>query len=110
MAKHELGKKHTCSACEAVFYDMRKPVPACPSCGTKTKASSGSPTPPPAPPEPTPKKSTEEANILEIESEDDRAMDNDAENEELIEQAEDDVGEEMKEAIETGGPGEASDQ
>jgi hypothetical protein len=29
----DLGKKHECSECGAKFYDLGKPIPACPRCG-----------------------------------------------------------------------------
>jgi hypothetical protein len=29
----DLGNKHVCFKCEAKFYDLKKPVPACPKCG-----------------------------------------------------------------------------
>ena len=31
----ELGKKHECSECGAKFYDLGKPSPVCPRCGTQ---------------------------------------------------------------------------
>ncbi len=34
MAKPDLGTKHECTSCEAKFYDMGKPSPVCPRCGT----------------------------------------------------------------------------
>ena len=104
MAKHEWGTKHTCSTCEAVFYDMKKPGPSCPSCDTKVK-STRSPSPPP--PKPTPKKA--EASALDLEAEDDLAMDDNQDDKELLEQVEDDVEDDMKEVIETGTAGEATD-
>jgi uncharacterized protein (TIGR02300 family) len=29
----DLGLKHSCFKCATKFYDLRKPVPACPKCG-----------------------------------------------------------------------------
>ena len=108
MAKHKWGTKHTCSNCEAVFYDMKKPEPSCPSCATKIK-SARNPSPPPPPPKPTPKKPEAEASALDIETEDDLAMDDNQDDKELLEQVEDDVEDDMKEVIETGTAGEATD-
>jgi uncharacterized protein (TIGR02300 family) len=34
MAAKDLGSKFTCFKCSTKFYDMKKPVPACPKCGT----------------------------------------------------------------------------
>ena len=30
----DLGSKYECSNCSAKFYDLRKPEPVCPKCGT----------------------------------------------------------------------------
>ena len=30
----ELGKKYTCYSCHTKFYDLGKPEPLCPKCGT----------------------------------------------------------------------------
>lgn len=30
----ELGKKYTCYSCHTKFYDLGKPVPLCPKCGS----------------------------------------------------------------------------
>ena len=108
MAKPEWGKKHTCSTCEAVFYDMKKTEPSCPSCDTKVKSIrslSSSPTPP----KPTPKKAEAEATVLDIETEDDLAIGDNPDDKELLEQVEDDVEDDMKEVIETGPTGETTD-
>ena len=32
------GSKRVCPFCGAVFYDLKKPDPACPSCGKKLEA------------------------------------------------------------------------
>jgi uncharacterized protein (TIGR02300 family) len=54
MAKPEWGQKRLCTSCGTKFYDLRKAIPACPSCGatvdldapTKRKSSRGKhPTP-----------------------------------------------------------------
>jgi len=33
MAQRDLGTKYTCFKCGTRFYDLKKPVPACPKCG-----------------------------------------------------------------------------
>ena len=30
----DLGTKYVCFKCSTKFYDLKKPVPACPKCGT----------------------------------------------------------------------------
>ena len=35
MPKSEWGKKHSCTSCGALFYDMKKDPAYCPSCGQK---------------------------------------------------------------------------
>jgi hypothetical protein len=30
----ELGRKYTCYSCHTKFYDLNKPVPLCPKCGS----------------------------------------------------------------------------
>lgn len=30
----DLGTKYTCFKCGAKFYDLKKPVPSCPKCGS----------------------------------------------------------------------------
>lgn len=34
VSKPELGRKYTCFKCSARFYDLNKPEPLCPTCGT----------------------------------------------------------------------------
>ncbi len=58
MDKNELGNKFTCYQCECKFYDLNRPEPLCPQCGTdqskpppkgwdtKKQASKPSPSPP----------------------------------------------------------------
>lgn len=53
--KPEWGHKHICTNCDAHYYDMRKPEPTCPKCGTPAGQHQLSPmapseedTPPPA--------------------------------------------------------------
>jgi len=86
---------------------MRRPGPSCPSCDTKVK-SARSPSPP-APPKPATEKTEAEADVLDIETEDALAMDENQDDKELLEQVEDDVEDDMKEVIETGTAGEATD-
>ena len=35
MANSEWGKKHSCTSCNALFYDMKKDPAHCPACGAK---------------------------------------------------------------------------
>ena len=39
MAAKDLGTKHTCFKCGTKFYDMKKPEPICPKCGTDQRES-----------------------------------------------------------------------
>jgi uncharacterized protein (TIGR02300 family) len=34
----DLGKKHECAECGTKFYDLGKPDPACPRCGSNQRA------------------------------------------------------------------------
>jgi uncharacterized protein (TIGR02300 family) len=34
MATKDLGNKYVCFKCSAKFYDLKKPIPTCPKCGT----------------------------------------------------------------------------
>lgn len=34
MSMHPLGKKFTCYSCHTKFYDLGKPAPLCPKCGS----------------------------------------------------------------------------
>jgi predicted nucleic acid-binding Zn-ribbon protein len=56
--KAKLGAKHACYACGQRFYDLNKPEPICPKCGTdqrtKPKESAGT-APPPQPKRPPPR-------------------------------------------------------
>ena len=100
MAKHEWGTKHTCSNCGAIFYDMLKSPPSCPSCGTKVKPTNrGSPVPQPkvVPEKPAPTKDS-----IELGGDDALAIGDDPEDKELLEQVEDDVEGDVNEVIETG--------
>jgi hypothetical protein len=72
----KLGVKHVCYSCAARFYDMNKPEPLCPKCGTdqrtKPKASD-MPAPPPvakkAQPRPMPLLDDDEAEAVPFEEE-----------------------------------------
>ena len=35
MSKMEWGQKHICSDCSTKFYDLSKPIPECPKCGSQ---------------------------------------------------------------------------
>ncbi len=37
MTLKDLGTKHTCWKCGAKFYDMKKPAPICPKCGSDAR-------------------------------------------------------------------------
>lgn len=41
----DLGKKHECSECGAKFYDLGKPDPVCPRCGTVVSDGEEEPSP-----------------------------------------------------------------
>jgi uncharacterized protein (TIGR02300 family) len=38
MPAKDLGIKHTCWKCGAKFYDLKKPEPHCPKCGSDPRA------------------------------------------------------------------------
>lgn len=39
----DLGQKHQCKKCASLFYDLGKPEPACPKCGTRLSAAQMAP-------------------------------------------------------------------
>jgi len=39
MPEKDLGAKYVCFKCGTRFYDLRKPVPACPKCGADQRES-----------------------------------------------------------------------
>jgi uncharacterized protein (TIGR02300 family) len=39
MPAKDLGTKHTCFKCGTKFYDLKKPEPLCPKCGTDQRES-----------------------------------------------------------------------
>lgn len=38
MPAKDLGSKYVCFKCSSKFYDMKKPEPICPKCGSNQKA------------------------------------------------------------------------
>ena len=44
----DLGIRYTCFKCSTKFYDMKKPVPACPKCGADQRDSPALKAPPPS--------------------------------------------------------------
>lgn len=39
----ELGRKYTCYSCHTKFYDLGKPVPLCPKCGSDQRDADDAP-------------------------------------------------------------------
>ena len=39
----DLGTKHVCFKCATKFYDLKKPVPACPKCGVDQRTRPAAP-------------------------------------------------------------------
>lgn len=39
----DLGKKYTCYSCHTKFYDLNKPVPLCPKCGSDQRDADDTP-------------------------------------------------------------------
>ncbi len=48
MPAKDLGSKHTCFKCGTRFYDLKKPAPVCPKCGTDQRESPALKAPPAA--------------------------------------------------------------
>jgi uncharacterized protein (TIGR02300 family) len=48
MPAKDLGVKHTCWKCGTKFYDLNKPNPACPKCGSDPRAAPVAKSPGPA--------------------------------------------------------------
>ncbi|HEU4385481.1 MAG TPA: FYDLN acid domain-containing protein [Anaeromyxobacteraceae bacterium] len=46
MPGKDLGTKHTCFKCGTRFYDLKKPAPVCPKCGTDQREGPASKAPP----------------------------------------------------------------
>ncbi len=75
----DLGTKHVCFNCATKFYDLKKPVPACPKCGVDQRSK------PAAAPKAAlkrvaarPEERSEGADEAEAESEPDTELDDDA--------------------------------
>lgn len=66
-SKPGLGSKWTCYHCQVKFYDLNKPVPLCPKCGSDQRdAPRVAPTPPPPePPRPREKVAAMPASLLD---------------------------------------------
>ena len=43
MPAKDLGNKHVCFKCAAKFYDLKKPDPICPKCGTDQREATAKP-------------------------------------------------------------------
>lgn len=77
----DLGTKYVCYKCGTKFYDLKKPVPACPKCGADqreapvAKPSSARAAKAPPPKEP------EEAEVAAVEEEDTETEEEDADEE-----------------------------
>jgi uncharacterized protein (TIGR02300 family) len=48
MPAKDLGVKHTCWKCGTKFYDLKKPEPVCPKCGSDPRAAPAVKASPPA--------------------------------------------------------------
>ncbi len=81
MPAKDLGNKFVCFKCSTKFYDMKKPDPVCPKCGTDQRESPALKppsegrrgrlsTPKVIEPEPEEREATEEEEIPEFEDED----------------------------------------
>jgi hypothetical protein len=83
----DLGTRYTCFKCGTKFYDMKKPVPACPKCGADQRESpalKSSPPPERKKPAPAPVEDTEavdEALLDEGEAEEEIPEEDEAEEE-----------------------------
>ena len=107
MAKYEWGTKHSCSSCGAIFYDMLKSPPSCPSCGSKAKPTNrGSPQ---SQPKVIPEKPAPPENSLELEDDNALPIGDEPEDKELLEQVEDNIDDDVSEVIETGVGGKTGD-
>jgi hypothetical protein len=42
----DLGKKYTCYSCHTKFYDLGKPIPVCPKCGSDQRDAEETPSVP----------------------------------------------------------------
>ncbi len=81
MPAKDLGTKHLCFKCGTRFYDLKKPDPLCPKCGTDQRQNpalkpSGADKRRAAPrPAPAPVAAEEEAEVAEVESDGDAELD-----------------------------------
>jgi uncharacterized protein (TIGR02300 family) len=86
MPAKDLGTKHTCFKCGTKFYDMKKPEPICPKCGTDQRQSPATkPSPaaerrsrPAKPVAPLPVEPAETEEVEAAETEDDADAEDDA--------------------------------
>jgi len=89
MTLKDLGTKHVCWKCGAKFYDMKKPAPICPKCGSdarqkpasKATAAEKRAKPPPR-----------EEPVEEAELGDEAGLDKELDGDEEAEEVEDDEG------------------
>ena len=97
MTAKNLGVKYTCYKCSTRFYDMKKPQPECPKCGTNQRnAPAVRSTPTPASErklKPVPVEPAEEEGTAEVEATDDVLLDD----EELDEFGDDEIEVEREE-------------
>jgi uncharacterized protein (TIGR02300 family) len=47
MPAKDLGQKHLCWKCGTKFYDLKKPAPLCPKCGSDARQAPARKAPPP---------------------------------------------------------------
>ena len=87
MAPKDLGNKHTCWKCGTRFYDLRKPAPICPKCGSDARESPALKAPPERKARPAPRPEPAE----EVEAGEEGALGKDLEEEldEELEEADD---------------------
>jgi len=68
MQTRDLGTKHTCYKCDTKFYDLKKPTPVCPKCGTDQRQAppeARNARRPPVTPEPAEEETTDEVEETE---------------------------------------------
>ena len=77
----DLGTKYVCYKCGTKFYDLKKPVPACPKCGAdQREAPVAKPTSARAA-KAAPPKEPEEAEVAAVEEEDTETEEDDSDDE-----------------------------
>ncbi len=78
----DLGTKHVCFKCATKFYDLKKPVPACPKCGVDQRTRPAAPAraaPKRAAPPADPRPESDEIELeAEVETEPDDVAEDDA--------------------------------